>query len=341
DWFARLMAGRAVAARRLKLATRTEATAEYLRELFRCTPAVEAARDRALVLRELAPLIATFDKDLAIEALQKAIETAHLIPEHLVRATALAETGLMASSLDTQLAAKALTEAVSAWQLAAPGTERDLEAAEITRGWAAIDWEQALGLAATIAEPQAQAHALRAAAEEIALRDLDKALVVVQQCSLRELRAVALAAVAAETATKRPDLAAFLAQEAIAAAADAPQALRDCVAASAAAAIAPSNIEKALDVAASISSEEARAEATVAVAVTLAPSDATRSLNILADLDRPELAEPVLPEILYWLAQKDAERAVNTAKTLLEKYLRVLALLRVFDAINERAETGQ
>ncbi|MCX7600015.1 MAG: hypothetical protein N2512_14280, partial [Armatimonadetes bacterium] len=47
DWFARLMAGRAVAARRLKLATRTEATAEYLRELFRCTPAVEAARDRA------------------------------------------------------------------------------------------------------------------------------------------------------------------------------------------------------------------------------------------------------------------------------------------------------
>lgn len=340
DWFGRLMAGRAVAARRLTLASRIEATAEYLREVFRSAPAIEAACDRALVLRELAPLLAVFDKSLALEALEKAIEAARSIPEHLVRASSLAEIGLVAATLDGGLAERALNEASNSWQSAVSGTERDLEAAEIARSWASIDWEQALRLAAAIADPQAQAHALKAAAEEIARRDLDKALVAVQQCNPRELRAVALSAVAAQTAPKRPDLAALLAQEALAAAAEAPQAVRDVVAASAAAAIAPSNTEKALEIAASIASDEGRAEATVAVAVVLAPTDAARSLDILARLDRPELTEPVLPEILYWLARKAPDTAADTAKTILEKYLRVVALLRVFDAVDEKANAG-
>ena len=333
DWFARLMAGRAVAARRLKLTSRTEATAEYLREIYRCTPAIESPCDRAFALRELAPLIAAFDKQLAVEALEKAIEAARSIPEHLVRATALAEIGLVAADLDAAVADRALTEAHNSWQMAAPGTERDLEAAELARGWAAVAWEKALGLATGIAEPQAQAHALQAAAEELARRDLDKAVLAVQRCSSRELRGVALAAVAAQMAPKRPDLAALLAQEALAAVGEAPQTVRDVAVASAAAAVAPSNTEEALKLAASIVSEENRAEATVAVALALAAADPARSLDILAGLDRPELAEPAMPQILYWLARKDPDAAITAAKNILEKYLRVLALLRIFDAM--------
>lgn len=340
DWFARLMAGRGVAVRRLRLPSRAESTAEYLRELYRCAPAIEAAPDRALVLRELAPLLASFDKSLAVEALQKAVEAAEAIPEHLVRATALAEVGQVAAGLDAGLAKKALTEASNAWRLAPPGTDRDLEAAELARAWATVDWQQAVSIASGINDLQARAQALRVAAEKLAHRDLDKALVTVQQCDTKELRAIALAAVAAQTVSSRPDLAALLSREAVAAVAEAPQGVRDVVLAAAAAAIAPSSPDEAIKLVASIVSEDDRAEATVAVAVALAPADAGRALDLLSALDRPEIAEPALPEILYHVAHQDPEAAVASAKTVLERYLRVLALLRIYDAITEKTGTA-
>lgn len=341
DWFDRLMAGRALAARRLRLPSCVESTAEYLRELYRSVPAVEAAPDRALVLRELAQLFTSFDKALAAEALQQAIEAAKAIPEHLVRVTALAETGLVAADLDAALARKALTEASNAWQLASPGTYRDLEAAELVRAWAAVDWQQAVSIASGINDLQARAQALRAAAEELAHRDLDKALVMVQQCDTRELRAIALAAVAAQTVTSRPDLAALLAREAVAAVAEAPQGVRDVVLAAAAAAIAPANPDEAVKLVASIGSEDDRARATVAAAVALARADPGRSLDLVRLLDCPEIAEPVLPEVLYHLAHKDPEAAVAVARTILERYLRVLALLRIYDAMAEQASPAE
>jgi hypothetical protein len=335
DGFARAMAARGVAARRLRRGPPADDTKAYIASWSRSAAALPAAVERCYALRAFAELDASWDKAAAAQLVAQAAEAARAIPEHLVRASALAATALAADAAALGQTAALAAEAEKSWRLAAPGAERDFEGAEVARAWAAADWQQAAAFATGLTDSQAQAHALQAAAEELAGRDLDKALAAVQRCAAPDLRAAALAAVAARMATSRADLAATLAREALAATKAAAPPIRDAAAAAAAVALAASAPDEALATAAAISSEDDRAQATVDVAAALAPANAARALEVLSRLDRPELAEPAMPDILYRLASTDPDAAVKAAQGVLERYLRVLALVRVWDAMTE------
>jgi hypothetical protein len=337
DELDRIMARTAVAARMLRSSTQKDTRAAFLADVYKTAQQLRVARDRALALRELAPILRSTDPNLWAEALAKAAEAARLIPEPIVRATSYAQLATTAAAFDTKFARQMAAEAEKAWRLAEPSDERNLAAAELSRAWAPLDWEHALDFSLALTDTPARAQALRAAAEELACRDLDKALVAVQKTPGPELRAVALAAVASKAVCRRADLAAMLAEQAVASVVKAPPTLRDLVAEAAAVALAPTDVDRALALAKSVTDEDSRAQATVAVAAVLAPKDAARALDVLKALDRPELVEPALPDILHYLARTDADGAVKRARALLERYLRALALLRIWDALSAQA----
>ncbi len=125
----------------------------------------------------------------------------------------------------------------------------------------------------------------------------------------------------------------MLAEQAIASVAKSAPAVRDLVLEAAAPAIVPADVDRAVALLKGITDEDLRASATIAVATALAQRDAPRALALLKPLDRPELVEPALPEILGRLAVKDPAAAVTQADAILERYLRVLALGRIWDAL--------
>jgi hypothetical protein len=339
DELDRVLARTSVCIRLVRSGVMRDKTAAFILDVYKSCGALKVARDQAMGFRRLAPLIRATSPALWPEAVAKAAEAARLIPEAIVRGTSYAELALSVAPFDAKLARQMSAEGEKAWRLADPSDERNLAAAELSQAWAAVDWEHAVDFSLALPDEPSKAQALRAAAEELAGHDLDKALVAVQRTPGPELRAVALAAVSGPAAAKRPDLADMLAEQAIASVAGSAPAVRDLVVEAAAPAIAFTDPDRALALVKSITDEDLRASATIAVATAVSQKDAARALAILKPLDRPELVEPALPEILGRLAAKDPAAALTQAQTILERYLRVLALCRIFDALPVPAAT--
>ncbi len=342
DALARILAQRAVLARMLCVEARRDEASRYAKDLVAAAARLTIALDRALALREIGLTAAEALPELARAALRAAAESAGQIPEPLVRASALAETArALLAAEQRQPAADAAAKALDAWQSAEPSVERDLAAVELVRALAAIDPAKARATVDAIADVQVKARALAAMGQALARADLGQALMAVRAIADANLRALAMAGIARALAATQPDLAARTAREAVHASAKAPKAIRDLTLAAAAAGLAASDPKAATELVASIDDEQLRAEAAAAAAKAMAPKDAEAAVKLLQSVDAPEATEPAWPEVLYWYAKKNADASRELADNILERYLRVRALLRIYDAIVEQEGAGR
>lgn len=332
DPLARVRTRCAVAKRMLRSSLKAADAPRYLADILAAASKLPVAPDRAAALTALYPLLVSAKSPDAGKALEAATQAALKIPEPLVRAAALASIASALAATDRTRARTIADKAEQAWATAPAGVERDLAAAELVRAWATIDFDHALELAARIDDVQAKAQAFQAAASQVAPESIAAAVAAAGRIAPPELRLLALTTVAAH-ARPRPHLAAALARDALRAAVDCPTAIRDHLAAAAAQALAPTDAQSARSALRSISDEMIRARATARVAQALAPAAPAAAAQLLSDCDHPELAEPAWPEVLFWYAKQDPARAVSLTESILERYIRVKALVRIWDAL--------
>ena len=346
DPLARLLAHRAVLARMLRVDFRRQQAEQLARDLIAAAAKLSVAVDQSLALRELGATVAQDFPALAKSALSAAVDAASKIPEPLVRASALAETAQIIYQLgDRDTAAQVAEKAYDAWLGAEPSLERDLTGVEVVRALALTNAEKARQVAGAIEEVQVKARALTALGRAIAAADIGQALLAVRAIADPTLRALAMAGVACRLAATQPDLAARLARDALHASEQVPDAMRDLIVSAAASALAPTDTSATLRLIAKIKNDDVRAEAAAAAAKLLAPHDPVAAVNLLQSVDAPEVIEPAWPEVLYWYAKKNPDDAYKIAGEILERYLRVRALLRIWDAIagikqNKTGELG-
>ena len=334
DPLARLLAYRAVIARMVRVDARREQAERIARDLLGAAAKLRVAVDQSLALRELGATIAGPFPDLARTALKAAADAASKIPEPLVRAAALAQTAEAFAQLgDIKTASQVAANAYDAWIAAEPSPERDLTGVEVVRALALTDPEKARQVAEAVGDVEVKARALTALGEAIAASDIGKALMAVRAVADPTLRALAMAGVARRLATTQPALAARLARDAVHASEQASRPIRDLILAAAAPAVAPTDAKAAAELVGQIEDADVRAEAAAATAKVLAPHHPAAAVELLQSVDAPEITEPAWPEVLYWYAKKNPDDAHKIASGILERYLRVRALLRIWDAI--------
>ncbi|MCD6351839.1 MAG: hypothetical protein J7M26_06955 [Armatimonadetes bacterium] len=328
-------------ARRLARSPRKEDAALYAQAIFKAALGLPIASHRAVILAEVQPILAELKLPQAAEAFARAVEAGGKVPEPLVRAGVLADLALLAAASDPKQARTVAQRAEQAWRLAEKGVERDLAATGLVKAWALLDWDHALAVAGELSDTQAKAQALQAAAEELARTNLDQALMAVRSISSPELRALALAAVACQAAQDRGDLAGIMAREALRQVQAAGGALGDLVRAKAAVALAASSPEQARQVLAKVGDEIVRARATAEVAKIVAETDAEAAAALLEACDHPELIETAWTEVARQAAKKDATLAVKLGRRPLDRFLRVKALLAVYDVLAEQTTPAE
>ncbi|MBC7287126.1 MAG: hypothetical protein H5T86_03600 [Armatimonadetes bacterium] len=338
DDLARVLARRAVLGRLIQVPARLDDAARQASDILQAAANLPTAMDRALASRELAAVIARAFPDIARKALDQAASAAQTIREPLLKAQSLAETAQVMAETGLIPATDTLSLAIDAWRAAAPSVERDLAAADIVRVAAVVDASLAKAVIEQIGDVQAKANALRAFGEALAEVDVSKALLAVREIGDPTLRALAMAGVSVQAAARDPALAARIARDAVRSTAQAGAPMRGAVLEAAVPALALSAPEEALGLVKDIENDVSRGEALAKAAALLAPVRPALAAEFLQKADQPELAEPVWPEVLYYLAAEDPKRALELADKILERYLRVRAVLRIWDRLSDKGD---